>query len=148
MTTVAYRDGVMAADTGVMDSSGCRYAHVKKIHRCPNGSLVAGAGDMPSVHAIFAWYDRDCPVDELPNIPADDARDVSILIVKPDDTVFYTEKDLQELPIEGEFFAIGSGREGALCAMAAGATAEHAVRIASRFDIYTNELVISERLNR
>lgn len=147
MTTIAYRDGIMAADTCIMNNSGSRFASVTKIHRCPEGTLMAGAGDYGPVCKIFDWYDRGCPADDLPKLPDDEDMAVQLLIVHPDERVVYLEKDLLECPIEGEFFAIGSGTEGALCAMAAGASAEQAVEIVSRFDMYTNGPVRTERLH-
>ena len=146
MTTVAYRDGVMAADTGITNSGGVRYASVSKMHRCPDGVLMAGAGDYGSVLDLFSWYDRGCPSDDVPEFGDDEDMVVCALVIYPDGRVAYIERDLRECPLEGEFFAIGSGVEGALAAMAAGATAEEAVEIMCGLDIYTNGPVRTERL--
>lgn len=147
MTTIAYRDGVMAADTCMTNSGGTRYASVRKIHRCSDGSLMGGAGDFCAVLAIWAWYDRGCPADDQPELPTDDDSISCVLIARPDGTMAYVEGDLKECPIEGDFHAIGSGVEGALCAMAAGASAAAAVEIVSRFDIFTNGPFITESLH-
>src|SRR4249919_1433418 len=53
MTTIAYRDGVMAADTQCTWSD--TISRVNKIHRLPCGGVMAGCGSYPEVLRAVEW---------------------------------------------------------------------------------------------
>lgn len=145
MTTIAYRDGIMAADSCVANNAGTRLGRARKIHRLPDGTLAAGAGDFAAVLNVIDWLAAGQPTDERPAF--EDETAVVLLLVHPDGIVGILETDLRECQVEGDYFAIGSGCEGALGAMAAGARAEEAVRIACGIDTNTSGPVMTEALN-
>jgi ATP-dependent protease HslVU (ClpYQ) peptidase subunit len=138
VTTIVYRDGVLAADTRVSFSDWIKPERLCKIERLPGGRLFAAAGDHAIWGKLLRWF-RD-PHGERPEIPDCDA-----LVVLPDGTVEYYCGAGFRL-IQGPFVAIGSGSPVALGALYAGADAEQAVRIAMRVDPYTGGEVDVARL--
>ena len=64
-----------------------------------------------------------------------DKPDLRALVVRPNGEVFlYDENTTPSGPIQCEFYAIGSGSDYAIGAMAMGADAAEAVRVAACFD--------------
>lgn len=128
MTTVAYRDGWMVADSQLTSGNSMKH-RVAKIERLPDGRLIGMAGDWPSALAIRDWFVAGCPDDNKP----DDAEDAVVMLAGPSG-VTLIDSDLIPMPLLDAFAAIGSGAEYAVGAMEAGATAEDAVLIACRRD--------------
>lgn len=54
MTTIAVRDGIMAADSGVSQEEYC-FGSTQKIQRLSDGSLIAAAGTRPLVQQFHRW---------------------------------------------------------------------------------------------
>lgn len=134
MTTVAYRDGVMAADT-LVSSGDILRGETSKLWRMADGSLLGLCGQAGFGDVIVAWLHGGANYGERPVIP-DDAN-MWGLWVRPDGTVYAMSSRLVLAPVEATFHAIGSGNELALGAMSMGASAEEAVEVAARFDLYT-----------
>lgn len=145
MTTIAYRDGILAADSQIT-MGDTRYAQCSKLIKLPNGALAAGCGSAVQCARLLTymennngeWTDevlRQCP-------------DACILYVWPDGKVFVIEggKRGGSAPLKGTFFAEGSGYVAALAAMKAGATAVRAIEIAAELDINTALPVESVKL--
>ena len=147
MTTIAYRDGVMAADSAVITGHQTRVARVRKVHRCPDGTLIGGAGAAWAIQAVWAWFDKGEPEDERPEFETEEEELLNLLIVRPDGRVTRMDDTRGEYQVEGEYHALGAGDEGALCAMAAGASAVEAIEIVARFNLYTGLPVFSEALH-
>lgn len=129
MTVIAYRDGIMAADTatflyGTTRSPGA----VKKILRLRDGSLFSGAGKRAERRALANWIENGME-GERPSTP-----DTTCILVRPDRTVAVFDGDDDVEFGSVEFYAIGSGGTAALGAMYAGATAERAAKIATLID--------------
>lgn len=148
MTTVAWRDGIMAADTqGQRD--GMRI-NAKKIHRVQDASLVEAligiSGNLPDCLKFVGWFGkRDKELDfKMFRQDSSDAPDVAAIVVRNSGVEYWTEH-CQPIPILDEFAAIGSGAHAALAAMHMGATALEAVRIASLVDPHTNSVIQVER---
>jgi len=139
MTTIAYRDGVIAADSQC-DSGDFRDCTAIKVARNDRGDLCGAAGDLPTAQRVLAWFEAGEKGDE-PRYRKEEAngegfivrRDGSIEIM--DDGGHYT--------IKASYYATGSGRKFALGAMAAGATAEQAVEAAMKHDIYTGGEIVT-----
>lgn len=132
MTTVAYRDGILVADSGI-SGAGTYHGSTKKIFRGKRNGVAGGAGHC----SIFSWLEEwaekhDFAVDFLKS-HWDCEIDGVILWIKPDQTIWLVE-DGHCWRLEAPFAAIGSGEQIALGAMAAGASAEQAVHIACGFD--------------
>lgn len=133
MTTIAYRDGVMAADTASWDSNGVYFGRLRKLTRLDDGRVLGGCGSASMVLRVVNWLngggDKPVPDDEKP------ADRFQAIIAAPSGLVVYVDPSLTEIECHpGEFTAIGSGREVALGAMAVGASAADAVRAATEFD--------------
>ena len=132
MTTIAYRDGVMAGDSGLQNSN-VLYRSAVKVARGHDGSLHGVTGSAPDACGYIRWVQNgmlgDPPKPEATN--REEGRSAFIaLIVSPGDTCVrlftaYGVEDFYSAP----FVAIGAGSEMAIGAMAAGASAEEAVAI-------------------
>lgn len=144
MTTIAYRDGVLAADTQITADNSIVSGRCTKIGN--SGEWFYAVSGRPSDLGIFerwlsAMHDeareRLKPSDEM----------VAIVVVRGDDgltTKIFDGENLYD--IKAPFIAKGSGYHLAMGAMAMGATAEEAVRIACQYDIYSSEPIETVRL--
>lgn len=125
MTAVAYRGGIMAADTmGVVDEYVKTLNEVKVLKK--RGHLIGISGDhVPDNKDIVKWvFDPDRKAWAKP-------FKFDLLIVKPDGSMELLDQTGKPMSLSGEtFWAVGSGRECCMCAMEAGASAREAVRIA------------------
>ena len=139
MTTIAYRDGLMAADSGNW-LSNVTYRSALKIARGPDGSLHGVAGNAGEGCEYLRWVEAgmegDPPKPEVTN--REDGSGAFIALVVPPEgdvvrlwTAFGFE-DHHDVP----FIAIGAGSELAIGAMAAGASAEQAVEIVAQHSGY------------
>jgi hypothetical protein len=138
MSTIVYRDGIMAADT--------RYAtewlspgNVQKIRRLRVG-LVGLVGNPYLFDVMCEWLDNS---GKRPDLKDDSA----VLVIRhPSGTI---EKHCHEgkIMINAPFVALGSGSMAALGALFHGATAEEAVRIAAQVDPWTGGAIQVERLD-
>jgi len=142
MTTIAYRDGVIAADTQETWEDGS-FTPCVKLYRMPKsvaevgGHIVGLAGGSYAGELFLEWYqvgDWDNPPD-LVNLDLEE--DFEAIIVKPDGSLWSCNRLFAFIPHKTEYFATGSGGKVALGAMAMGATAEEAVRAAIKHDCYT-----------
>lgn len=139
MTTIAYRDGVLAGDTLVCGEIKCKAVKVFALKR---GGLVGGAGDLPSVLAFVDWLDR--PKSEKPDLSHDD--DFEALVISPDGSIEWYERTLRPVPIAEAYYAIGSGGPFAMGRMDGGGTAEDAVASGIRWDSGSGGEVVAVRL--
>jgi ATP-dependent HslUV protease subunit HslV len=116
----------MAADTGFVHGYISFGGARNKLYRV-GGSLFGGAGNSSDCTAFRRWKEDGA------DKPSKFDDDVSILEIPQDGRVFIWDKALVPYEIRAPFFAVGSGAEIALGAMAAGASAERAVEIACEF---------------
>lgn len=126
MTTIAYREGVLAADSQV-NCGGGRCGSVVKAWKTDDGSLWAFSGRASLQEGCQKWSLGQRQGDP-PQI-----EDSTLVCITPDGRVreWCGKGWLQS---QAEFFAWGSGGEYAMGAMAMGASAEQAVVAAIRFD--------------
>lgn len=127
MTVIAYRDGVMAADTSCADSVS-KVSWAQKVLRGPDGALYGFAGRVSLCCEIARWV-RGEREGERPPLKVDDGT-AQVMVVRPDGSLSVWVEDGTEDYDGAEYMAIGSGAGVALGAMHAGATAEGAVRAA------------------
>lgn len=165
MTTIAYRDGILAADT--MGNWGGTPTRVSKILK-GRGFVMAGSGAWWRILALFnaaqklakaSPHERCSPggmwrhlAENLrdPNFNPSNDDGPAVLLIQPiTGNVVWLAGPIF-IPVEflgteaqGFFVAIGSGAGYALGAMAAGATAEEAVHIACQLDVNTGGAVES-----
>jgi hypothetical protein len=135
MTTIAYRDGVMASDTG-MTMRGSRCGRATKIVRASDGRLIGACGSCSGAEAFKTWaLDPNYRDYEPPANPIKDEQpDWSGLIAHPDGQIEVFDGGESSHKFAADYYAAGSGRPEALGAMFMGATAEQAVRAAMAHD--------------
>lgn len=130
MTTICYKDGMLAADR-LVTMNGIVCGTSDKIMRSPFGHLFGAAGDVDSVETFKAWVNGGC-VDDPPSI--DKADSVAAILIFPDGRVRTWYGSPVLVNIDAKFHALGSGCEIAIGAMAMGADARQALEIASQYD--------------
>jgi ATP-dependent HslUV protease subunit HslV len=134
MTTIVYRDGELAADTG-MTAGGSMVGHVTKIGRNAKGDLAGAAGDASYNFAFIAWF----VVGEQGSAPEakedDKAFDRGVIFRRDGRIEVFEPRGRFEC--SAPYYALGSGRPEALGALFMGATAEQAVRAAMAHDANT-----------
>lgn len=136
MTTVAYRDGVMAANTATWlgDAMMGESSHVVILR----GHLVGCAGGPSACHIFRDWFEAGVGRTTLPEIPSEGYEaNFDALTVSPGGVVSAWDRNFSPMPIRAEYHAIGSGMCFALGAMATGSNASGAVFAAAKHDAYT-----------
>jgi len=126
VTAVAYRAGVMAADSvGWTCNLSVAVPVAPKIKRLRGGGLIAAAGQTVAIDRFVEWMLRGGGKPE-----GIDRDDLTGLWVHPDGSVWMCLHDLHFIRIHSEFFAIGAPSTFMMGALFAGATAEESVRLA------------------
>lgn len=152
MTTIVYRDGVMAADTRATvnsEAGGSRVFRCDKLYRvtCLDGTeaIVGLAGGSFDGLAFLDWLvsDDKAPPQRL----LDGDADFSALMLNRHG-LFEYDKWCRPERIRGRFYAIGSGAKAALGALHMGANARQAVAVACKIDPYSARPIISMSLGK
>jgi hypothetical protein len=140
MTTIAFRDGYMAADRQAYLGRGeAMHARKSKIKRLDNGSLIGVSSSIVGASVrLIPWIEAGMDHDNWPVIKNSEREmDFEILYVEPSGQVLYFQDSYMPTIVEVEFMAVGSGSGYALGAMEAGASAAGAVAIACKFDVFS-----------
>jgi ATP-dependent HslUV protease subunit HslV len=129
VTTIAFKDGILAADSKIC-AGGTFAGYETKIHKV-KGCLIGGAGSNAVYLAFRSWVaggmNGACPL----------TKDIGNMFLVPpkgqpicwcDDGPFF---------LKTPFWSFGSGDAIALGAMEAGASAEEAVACAAKWDSCT-----------
>lgn len=138
MTTIAYRDGVLAADTQVNGCNGCPVGYVAKIGATENGFWWAFTGEAQQQERAVEWVqtrEGDPPKTETG----------CLILISPAGVVreWWGNGWLQ---CSADHFAWGAGERMARAAMLAGADPQRAVEIASILDTDTGgEITVLRR---
>jgi ATP-dependent protease HslVU (ClpYQ) peptidase subunit len=142
MTTIAYRDGIMAADRAAhLGNDWKKPDRATKIIHLADGSLFAGTGDTGVFSKLLEWFQTpEVDRGERPEISECDA-----LLLDPDGRLWFFTGAGKRL-VDAPFAAIGSGAPVAYGAMYAGATAPRAVEIAALVDPWTGGEIQVETL--
>lgn len=144
MTTICFKDGVLASDSALYDN-GLIIGYVEKAWKLPDGTVIAGAGRAQDTAAFRRWVENGRPEAARPAL--DDSFE-GVLISAAGRLTCY-ESSLVGYPwrpVEG-CFALGSGRRIALGAMLAGASPQDACHIACRLDDGSGEPIVVLRLD-
>lgn len=126
MTTIVYRNGVLAADSQTTRNGSICAGEVDKVHVLEDGRLAAFSGEVGAGSNFLRALKAG---DDLPDL----AGDAIVVVVQKDGTVHVHQDDLW-FAETGEFFAWGTGLAPALGALHVGATAEEAVAAACKVD--------------
>ena len=128
MTTIAYREGVLCADTQV--TSGTVISGVfEKAVRLPCGGVAAAMGCLEDIFAFQEW------LAERGERPTLDEGTFCGIYVAPNGQAFEYYNKLVRTPVFSPYWACGSGNAFALAAMAMGASAEE---VACKLDVYSS----------
>ena len=149
MTCIAYRNGVLAADSQETDGNNIK-TPCQKLFRIAKGKnrghIVGTQGASFSGMVFVDWYSGDRP--EMPSSERDliDGDDgFGILILTPQG-LYEADKSCRPVPVSAPFYAVGDGAGIAIGAMEMGASAKQAVQAACKHNIYCSGPVIAMRL--
>lgn len=155
MTTIAYKDGIMAADSGLYDvGSGMYLGTVQKIYRLKDGSLLGTSGD-GDARALIALLDS-LGAQATPDALLDTGVGGSFLLVEPDGRVYYVDIEQSEhihqkgsaslVEVKHTHYAVGAGTLTVMGAMLAGKSAKDAVALTVKENVWTSLPVQVEKL--
>lgn len=130
MTTIAYRAGVLAADSQV-STGNIREGTATKARKFGR-ILAGGAGTAAIMERFFDWVRNGLEGED----PWRGEETGNGFVVLPDGLIVCWGKN-GPWPVRTDFWAIGSGSDIAMGAMAAGASAEEAVALVAKHDLYT-----------
>ncbi|RWI35397.1 hypothetical protein [Mesorhizobium sp.] len=139
MTTIAYRDGILAVDSRSTRGNTIVPGACAKLVRMKDGSVATGCGTKGNIAAFIRWLD-DGKEGKPPKLDKS-----TIVHLQADGRVF---EYWDENPVEttGPFEAWGSGADFALGCLWAGLSAEEAVRAACKCDSGSGEPVFTMRV--
>lgn len=139
MTTIAVKDGVMAADTQLSSSTIHR---VQKIYPLPGGGCVGGCGEWSKAYAAISWL-LGGRQGESPEFEG-----AELVLMKPDGSVWIACERFPEFPLLEDVAALGCGSAAAMALMTHGLGAKEAVRATCRTDPGSSEPVQVFKLPR
>lgn len=133
MTSIAYKDGIVAADSREIwagSISRCAKLFRKRVAR--RDVVFATAGDSYTGMIFVDWYGSG------PTLPAafshlDKDDDFEVMILDRG-KVFVANRHCRPLQIDLPFFALGSGTDACMAAMHCGKSAREAIRVACLID--------------
>jgi ATP-dependent protease HslVU (ClpYQ) peptidase subunit len=141
MTSVAYRDGALSADSGVTGSA-TYHGSITKLARRADGAIAGAAGNCANLVEFFDWFRRD----DGSKLTFTGGVDFEALLISARGRVWTFGDHGIPIPLRAKFHAIGSGTKMLLAAMAAGASSPQAVKIACVLDINSRGPVRTLRL--
>lgn len=139
MTTIAYKDGILAADTQLTYDGHIKGTSVFKIRHLPSGVLFAGAGNVKEILMAENFYsqkDWEQKLDEAPPIK----KSFEAIVVSKGRVLTLNQTLLPDIMAD-KFCACGSGWKLAHAAMAMGLGAEDAIKFTATLDVFTNDEV-------
>lgn len=136
MTTIVYRDGILASDRRAYAGDKKPIGTKTKIHRLEDGTLWGvSSGNVGADALLGRWLKGGCEVVESSDLKPENFE---LIVIRPNGGIFYANGNLDLTgPLTAEYLAIGSGDHFAMGALAMGASAEVAVQIASNLDIWS-----------
>lgn len=143
MTTIAYRDGILAGDT-LRTSNGMRDGFTRKVHKIGR-LLIAACGTAALCAEFRSWVVAGLNGPSPFNDKKGDEGGNGLVIMPDGLAVIWGSSGpwaLKQVP----FVAMGSGEQVAMGAMAMGASAEQAVAAAMSLDTGSGGAVQSVQL--
>lgn len=133
MTTIAYKDGWIAADSCC--TIGNYTSNSKKLYIIPDVGVVGFAGAGNAMFKIADWWLDGCQGD-APTVDNDKGEScIGILVSRKG--VFCLFDGIHPMEIDDPWFAIGSGSDFAISALSLGKNPKEAVEHAMQFDVGT-----------
>lgn len=145
MTTIAFRDGVMASDSmasneGYLQKTNCKKIYELECYRTKEPCVVGLAQGFYAGLVFLEWFVGNTGDDVMDNT-LDTEDDFEALVAYPDGGLYTFNRYLIAYDIDADFHAIGSGAKCAMAAMYCGRSAVEAVEVASEIDMYTGGAV-------
>lgn len=144
MTTIAYRSGIVAADSRETDEDDGCYELCEKLFRRRVGKrdVVMGTSGGTYAGMIFVdWYGSGTPIPP-PLIALDADADFEVIILDRG-RIFLANHLCRPVEIVTSYTAIGTGKMAALAAMKCGRGAREAVRIACGIDSHSGPPIVT-----
>lgn len=147
MTTIIATRNKILSDGKVTVGSRVDQYNFKKVRKIGD-YLVGGAGRLSSILTFFSWFEQNlqCQAaqEAIPGLmiqsdPDKEDEEFVALVVHPDGKIFIHEGNnpARAMPIEAEYYAVGSGADYALAALDGGATPEVAMDVAKLRDAFS-----------
>ena len=130
MTTIAYKDGILASDSLASSES-----HV--VGYCDNKVTIVGnkaiafTGDLDDKDVFIKWV-----INKKGKKPQFE-NGFGVFVIDIDTKELTEYKDGERVDYKSDFYTMGSGSLVAIGAMAHGATAKEAVEIACKYNLHT-----------
>jgi hypothetical protein len=155
MTTIAYRNGVLAADSRCTyedPSAGTQVFKCEKLFRksIPNAEgqmeevILATQGETFSGMLFVDWYGSG---KEPPELLIHGDAEFTVLILKKDG-LYEVDRWCRPIKVLEDFYAVGSGSKAAMGAMFMGADAAKAVDVACKIDPYSALPIVTMSLTK
>lgn len=134
MTVIAYKDGVMVADTQATDNTV--RLRTSKLARLLDGGVAGKCGNCSAGWAALSWVASGGSLDGGERQP--EVEGACLLIVKGDGSLWMLEDRFPAFPLADhpDGIAVGSGGEMATILMATGLSAVEAVTIVAQQNIF------------
>lgn len=128
MTTIAYRSCVLAADSRAFSGHSTPIGFKQKIYQRADGAMIGVSSATPGLpERVVAWFMKDCDHDMEPQLGPEDGIDA--IMITSDEKVFIFHDSMSPAgPLQADYWAVGSGANYALGALAVGADAIEAVQ--------------------
>ncbi len=137
MTTIAYRGGILAADTQMTDNH-IRVPMRKLFLLGAGQGCVAICGDVEKAIGVVAWIKAGADPSQWKKKLY---KGVAAIYLDKWGEPFWFDDGPNAVPITGPYYAMGTGHTLAFGAMSTGLSAVDAVKFASTLDIYTNNQI-------
>jgi len=142
VTTIVYRDGLMACDSRGYSGSRSPIGTKIKMKRLEDGTLIGVSSTIPGGgEAVIQWYEAGA----LPNVDAIFFPDsFTMLAIKPNGAGYFADNHpVLSGPLKAPYYAAGSGGEFALGALEFGADAFSAIQIACKLDPFSDMPIVA-----
>ena len=131
MTTIAYKHGVLCADTQITNK-GVVCGRCTKVVLLEDGRVAAASGGLFEVKQFFNWLSGLCSQPSFESELAGIVIDNNLVAVEFD-------KTLIGVTLEVPYWVGGSGGMLALASLETGVSTRRAVIVACKLDIYSSE---------
>ena len=138
MTTIAFKDGIIAADSQETHGDG-RISECKKLYSV-SGTIIGTAGDSYTGLIFIDSFERGARMEDAPDLShVKSDEDFECIVIEDKDNIYTINRFFQKYPVKmpDGFYALGWGSSYAMAAMEMGADAKKAVQIAVKYDAYT-----------
>lgn len=150
MTTIAYREGVLASDSRVTIKAFIDNDNVKKLFKLPDGSVVGMAGSWTpgmDLYRALKKAAKEAKDGEEMQLPFVNGKYQAILVSPLGDAWYNENGEWNNLKKWNyDYIAIGSGGAVAMAAMDAGADARTAVAVGIKRDVYSGGKIQSYKV--